>query len=75
MKVLTINVPETADLSEFDARVILAGELHERGKLTLSQAAEVAGLSYRAFIEVMGRFGFSVFNLSEDELLADLHHA
>lgn len=66
---LTINVPEAAHISEAEARIYLAGELYERKKLSLGQAAEVAGLSKRTFIEVMGQYGFSLFGeFSEDVL-------
>ncbi len=62
-------------VSEFDARVILAGELYERGKLSLGHAANVAGLSKRAFIEVMGKYGFSVFSPSFEDFKLDLENA
>jgi len=50
----------------------LAGELYVREKLSLGQAAEVAGLSKRAFIEIMGKYGFSIFSESIEDFRHDL---
>ncbi|MBC8042749.1 MAG: UPF0175 family protein [Rhizobacter sp.] len=75
MKTLTIQFPDGVDLSEAETKLILAGELYERGRLSLSQAAVLAGLSTRAFIEVMGKFGFSVFSQSAEDLLSDIENA
>ena len=41
--------------------MLLAAKLYERGILSAGQAAEVAGLSKRAFIELLGKYGVSVF--------------
>ena len=45
MKTLTINIPNTADIDDKEARMSLASKLYERGKLPLGQAAELAGYS------------------------------
>jgi predicted HTH domain antitoxin len=42
--------------------------------LSLGQAAKVAGLSKRTFIEIMGKYGFSIFQMSEEEFLNDLEN-
>ncbi len=75
MQAIQIQVPAMSGVSEFDARVILAGELYQRGKLSLGHAANVAGLSKRAFIEVMGKYGFSVFSPSIEDFKSDLQNA
>lgn len=75
MKTLTLHIPESVDLDENEARIILAGELYEREILTLGQAAELAGLTKRAFIEIMGKYGFSPFSQSIEDLLADIENA
>jgi predicted HTH domain antitoxin len=43
--------------------------------MTLGQAAELTGLSKRAFIEIMGKYGFSLFGDSVDDLMADIENA
>lgn len=75
MKVLTINLPESLDSEEFEIKMLLAGQLYERGKVSLGQAAEIVGVTKRTFIEVMGRFGFSPFSDSVDDLKNDILNA
>ena len=69
------DVPESAGLSERELKLTLAARLYELGKLSLGQSAEMAGVSKRAFIELLGAYGVSVFNLSADELGRDFDHA
>lgn len=73
MKTMQLNIPE--GLNEMEAKIILAGELYEREKVTLGQAAELAGLTKRTFIEMMGKYGFSVFGDSVDDLITDSQNA
>jgi predicted HTH domain antitoxin len=73
MKTLNVNVPE--NLNELELKIILAGELYEREKITLGQAAELAGLTKRTFIEIMGKYGFSIFGSSTEDLMADIDNA
>lgn len=75
MKTLEINIPDAAGVEEFEVKMLLAGQLYERGKVTLGQAADIVGISKRAFIEVMGHFGFSLFNYSVEELQKDIENA
>ena len=62
MRIVKLNIPDYVDLKELDFSMIIASKLYEDGKLSSGQAAEVAGLSKRAFIEVLGRYGVSVFS-------------
>lgn len=41
--------------------MMLAAKLYERGILSAGQAAEMVGLSKRAFVELLGKYGVSVF--------------
>jgi predicted HTH domain antitoxin len=75
MKIFTLTLPENFDVSEIELKIIIAGELYERQKLSLSQAAQLAGLSTRAFIEIMGKHGFSLISKSEDDLIFDIENA
>jgi predicted HTH domain antitoxin len=75
MRTLTLRLPESLDLNEPELKIILAGELYEREKLSLGQAADLAGLSKRAFIEIMGMYGFSLFSQSEEDLSSDIANA
>lgn len=75
MRTVSLNIPDNVDINESELKIILAGELYERERLSLGQAADLAGLSKRAFIEILGKFGFSVFSQSEEDLLSDIENA
>lgn len=45
MTTLTLNLPKTVKFEERELILILATKLYEQGKLSLGQAAELAGLS------------------------------
>lgn len=75
MKTLTINLPDNLDIEEFEAKMLFAGQLYEKGKVTLGQAADIVGISKRSFMEIMGRFGFSLFSQSVDDLHNDIRNA
>lgn len=75
MKTLAIIFPESVESEEFELKMLLAGQLYERGKVTLGQASEIVGISKRTFIEVMGRFGFSLFGESAEDLKGDIVNA
>jgi predicted HTH domain antitoxin len=55
--------------------MLLATRLYEQGKLSLGQAAEMAGYSKRTFMELLGDYGVSVFNYPPEELEQDVQNA
>jgi predicted HTH domain antitoxin len=55
--------------------MLLAAKLYEDRKLALGYCAELAGLSKRAFIEILGKYGVSVFSQTADELNSDIENA
>jgi predicted HTH domain antitoxin len=63
---LKIELPQS--LSEDEARLLFAVKLFEVGKVSLGQAARMAELSKRAFLELLGRYGVPVFSYSPEEL-------
>lgn len=75
MKTLTIEIPDTLDLDSNEAAMLLATRLYESGRLSLGQAAEVVGLSKRAFAELLGRYDVSIFNFPASELSNDVKNA
>ncbi len=75
MRTLTIHIPDQVDLEEREAKMILASRLYEQGKFSLGQAAELAGLSKRAFMELLGDYGVSVFNYTASDLEQDVKNA
>jgi len=75
METLTINVPSELAGKVFDVQTYLAAKLYEDAILSAGQAAEVAGLSKRDFIEILGRYGVSVFGESLSDLKSDITNA
>jgi predicted HTH domain antitoxin len=75
MKTIHLNIPDTVDLNDREAKMLLASRLYEKGKLTLGQAAELVGLSKRAFMEILGDYDVSVFNYPVSELDNDIKNA
>ena len=67
---LRVTLPES--LSEDEARTLLAIKLYETGRVSLGQAARMAGFSKRAFMEVLGHHRIPVFNQTAEELRQDL---
>ncbi|MCS7208962.1 MAG: UPF0175 family protein [Fimbriimonadales bacterium] len=66
MSVLQVELPPT--ISEDEARLLLAVKLYEAGRVSLGKAAELAGYSKRAFMELLSRQKISVVNYSPEEL-------
>ena len=75
MKTLMINLPDTVDFDDKDALMTIASRLYGKGKLSLGQAAELVGLSKRAFMELLGTYGVSVFNYPSSDLDRDVDNA
>jgi len=75
MKELVLNIPDELELDKQEASMLLASQLYEIGKLSLGQAAEFAGLTKRAFVELLGRYNVSVFNFPAIEIANDVANA
>jgi predicted HTH domain antitoxin len=75
MKTLVLNIPDTLDLDDREATMLLATKLYEQGKLTLGQAAELAGYSKRTFMELLVRYNVPIFNYDPVELANDIKNA
>lgn len=63
---LNITLPLT--VSEEEAKLLFAVKLYEVGRVSLGQAARLAGFSKRAFMDVLGRYKVPVFSHPEGEL-------
>ncbi|HEY5406264.1 MAG TPA: UPF0175 family protein [Ginsengibacter sp.] len=75
MKTLTLNIPESLDIDEKEAKTFLAAKLYEKGSLTLGQAAELGGYSKRTFMELLGNYGVSIINYPAIELENEILNA
>jgi predicted HTH domain antitoxin len=72
MNTCELRVTLPPGLSEDEVKLLLAVKLYEVGKVSLGQAAKLAGFSKRAFIEVLGRYRIPVFDYSPEELRQEI---
>ena len=75
MRTIHLNIPDSVDLKDYDFSMIIASKLYEDAKLTAGQAAEIVGLSKRAFLEVLGKYRASVFSNSIEDLHSEIENA
>ena len=75
MRTITIDLPDSLDINDREARMVFASKLYEMGKLSMGQAAELAGYSKRTFMELLADYGVSIFNYSPEELEQDVKNA
>lgn len=68
--VLEIDLPST--LTSEEAKTLLAVKLYEVGKISLGQAAKMAGFSRRAFLEILDCYKVPIFNYSAEDLREEL---
>ncbi len=75
MRTIKLQIPDNVDLKTHDLSMIVASKLYEDGVLSSGQAAKMAGLSKRTFIELLGKYGVSVFSTSLSDLKSDIANA
>ena len=75
MRTVQLKIPDNVDLKDYDLSMIVAAKLYEDAILSSGQAAEMTGLSKRAFIEMLGKYGVSVFSTSVSDLRSDIANA
>ena len=73
--VLNIQIPDSLDLNDQEAAMLLATKLYEQGKLSLGQAAELAGYSKSTFMELLSKYNVPIFDYDPDELANDIKNA
>ncbi len=66
MKTLTLKIPDSVD--EIDVKMQLAAHLFEKGIMSSGQAADLAGISKREFLENVGKYGVSIFGEDSEDL-------
>lgn len=75
MKKIVIKFPDSYNISSLEAVTAMAAQLFEMGKLSLGQAAKLAGYEKREFAEILGSYGVSLFNYSAEDVDNDLRNA
>jgi predicted HTH domain antitoxin len=69
----TLEVQLPLNISVEEARLLLMVKLFETGKLTVGQAAELAGYSKPTFIELLGKLGVCVIDYPPSELEQEIN--
>lgn len=67
-----LNLPESVTLSDDELKLILAAKLFDLGELSSGQAAKMAGITRREFLESVGKYGVSIFQYDAEEFKEDL---
>ena len=71
MNSLTVQLPPEIPVEE--ARLLLMIKLFETGKLTLGQAAKLAGYSKPTFIELLSKLDVPVIDYPAEELEQEIN--
>jgi predicted HTH domain antitoxin len=71
MNTITLTIPDTIELDPRETAKFLAAKLYEAGRLSLGQAAQLAGLSKMTFSEILGDYGVSLINYPASEMNSD----
>lgn len=75
MRTLILELPDTVNINEQEAKSLLAARLYENGTLSLGQAADLAGYSKRTFMELLSKYEVSIFNYPASDLENDVLNA
>jgi predicted HTH domain antitoxin len=74
MKSVIIQIPDNLEIAEQDLKFRVAAQLYEEGKVSLGEGAMIAEVSKKYFVENLGKYGVSIFNYDESELLEEIKH-
>jgi predicted HTH domain antitoxin len=73
--VRTVVLQLPPDVSDDDARLLLAVRLFEEDRVSLGKAAELAGYSAPAFMEILAHKGIASVRYPAEDLADDLRNA
>ncbi|MDB5249791.1 MAG: hypothetical protein JWQ40_4185 [Segetibacter sp.] len=74
-KTVTLNIPDALEMEDNEVAMLVATRLYEQGKLSLGQAAEVAGLTKRTFAELLEKYHVCILNYPATDLAKDVANA
>ena len=75
MDTIQLTIPDSFGIDEKEAKMLLASQLYEKGKLSLGQAADFVGFSKRTFMEILINYNVSVINTPISDLDRDIKNA
>ena len=67
-KKITLELPDQLNMDEKELAMWVAAHLYGDGKLSMGRCAAIVGMTKRAFMESLGKYGVSVFNYGPDGL-------
>ena len=73
--ILLDALQETREQFEKEAKMAMAAKLFEMKRLSTGMAASLAGIDRVSFLLNLHRYGVSMIDLEEEELLSDVEHA
>ncbi|MCK4765713.1 MAG: UPF0175 family protein [Candidatus Aminicenantes bacterium] len=69
---ISLDLPETVQLTRVELKMMLLYSLFEKGILSSGQAAKVAGVPRRLFLEDASKYGVSIFQYDAEEIEKEL---
>ena len=63
------------DRNDAELTMLIAAKLYEEGTLSSGQAAELTGVSKRTFIEMLRKYGVSIFSNDPEDLASEIANA
>lgn len=75
MKQINISIPDNLDFTDAELKLFIAAKLYEQGKISQGEAAEMASISKKSFIELIGKYSVSLFTQSVAEIQSDYKSA
>ncbi len=70
-----VEIPDSLSLTDRQVRMLLATKLYEMGLLSLGKASEMTGYTKSTFMELLGDYGVSLFQMTAEELKSDFDNA
>ncbi len=74
-KKITLELPEESSLDERELILTLAAHLYGDGRLSLGQAADLAGMDKVSFIGILADYKVSIFNSPVETIIQDMRNA
>jgi len=75
MRTISLQMPDLIDITDRDILKLLAAKLYESGKLSLGQAAALAGMTKRGLMEELSGCGVAMFAMDAAALERDIQNA
>lgn len=75
MRTIQLQIPDDIELKDYDIKIRIATKLYQDRIISTGQGAKILGVSKRTFIELLGKYGVSLFGDNIDELHTEISNA